>query len=299
MPTSPHTHTHTHSLVHHSNYLRYFERAREHVLDPRFLVKLFEDTGRSFVVVSANTKYKVGARHGDILEVRTRACATSSYRLKFLQNVYRVSEEEEEVLLVEGVVEMVCVDKSMRLTKLPETLNAMISKNEKPKRSSFPVGSKKKEIIENTSHDMKCYLDDTDFTGVCYYANYLKWMERARAEILSTEFLSKMRRQDDGVGAAIHEASLNFKSGARFGDRIRITTRTEFQSKFRVLFHHTIYRIIDEKKGIEISSEEDKLEHLVSGKISIICLDKGGSGKLVAFPDSFRDKILDNSRCLK
>ena len=53
------------------------------MLDPRFLVTLFEDTGRSFVVVSANVKYKIGARHGDMLEIRTRTCATSSYRLKF------------------------------------------------------------------------------------------------------------------------------------------------------------------------------------------------------------------------
>lgn len=263
------------------------------MLNPRFLVNLFEDTGRSFVVVSANVKYKIGARHGDVLEVRTRACATSSYRLKFFQNVYRVREDEEDTLLVEGIVEMVCVDKSMRLTKLPDTLHSILEENEtKTKRRAMRVLRKEKKIVENKSYEMKCYLDDTDFTGVCYYANYLKWMERARAEILSTEFLSKMRRQDERVGAAIHEASLNFKSGARFGDRIRITTHTEFQSKFRVLFHHVIYRvcIVDSD-----DSAETKLEELVSGKISIVCLDNGGAGKLVAFPHSFQEKILGNA----
>ena len=96
-----------------------------------------------------------------------------------------------------------------------------------------------------------------------------------------------MRRQDERVGAAIHEASLNFKSGARFGDRIRITTRTEFQSKFRVLFHHVVYRVCT-------TGETTRLEELVSGKISIICLDNGGAGKLVAFPSAFQEKILES-----
>ena len=259
------------------------------MLDPRFLVTLFEDTGRSFVVVSANAKYKIGARHGDMLEIRTRTCATSSYRLKFFQNVYRIGEDEEDTLLVEGIVEMVCVDKSMRLTKLPEALDSLLEENEtKTKRRPMPVSKKEKKIVENKSHEMKCYLDDTDFTGVCYYANYLKWMERARAEILTTEFLSKMRRQDERVGAAIHEASLNFKSGARFGDRIRITTRTEFQSKFRVLFHHVVYRVC------MTGETTTRLEELVSGKVSIICLDNGGAGKLVAFPSAFQEKIWES-----
>ena len=146
----------------------------------------------------------------------------------------------------------------------------------------MPVSKKEKKIVENKSHEMKCYLDDTDFTGVCYYANYLKWMERARAEILTTEFLSKMRRQDERGRSAIHEASLNFKSGARFGDRIRITTRTEFQSKFRVLFHHVVYRVCT-------TGETTRLEELVSGKISI-CLDNGGGRFTLPFRVRFKKK---------
>ena len=117
------------------------------MLDPRFLVTLFEDTGRSFVVVSANVKYKIGARHGDMLEIRTRTCATSSYRLKFLQNVYRIGEDEEDTLLVEGIVEMVCVDKSMRLTKLPEALiHSWRRTRRKQKEDRCPYRRKKRKL---------------------------------------------------------------------------------------------------------------------------------------------------------
>ena len=150
----------------------------------------------------------------------------------------------------------------------------------------MPVLKKEKKIVENKSHEMKCYLDDTDFTGVCYYANYLKWMERARAEILTTEFLSKMRRQDERVGAAIHEASLNFKSGARFGDRIRITTRTEFQSKFRVLFHHVVYRVCT--TGETSKTRWFQAKFLLASTTEV-------PGKLAfSFSTAFQEKILES-----
>ena len=43
---------------------------------------------------------------------------------------------------------------------------------------------------ENFFHDVKVYYEDTDAGGVVYYANYLKYLERARTEALSTIGLS-------------------------------------------------------------------------------------------------------------
>ena len=84
-------------LVHHSNYLRYFERGREHLLGCNKLLTLFARSGRSFVVASITVLYKKGAVWGDVLEIRTSTHVHSPYRVEFRQDVYRGDE-----LLVEG-----------------------------------------------------------------------------------------------------------------------------------------------------------------------------------------------------
>ncbi len=102
-------------LVYHANYLAYFERAREHVIGAEKLVELLEE-GIGFVVYKASLTFKEGARLGDIIEIRSKYERTSEYRVHFEQKVYR-----GEKLLVDGEVEMVCVDtETGRLTKLPD-----------------------------------------------------------------------------------------------------------------------------------------------------------------------------------
>ncbi|MEE3327409.1 MAG: thioesterase family protein, partial [Myxococcota bacterium] len=52
-------------MVYHANYLKYFERAREHFIGPEELVRLFEEEDTAFVVYKAELTYKEGARLGD------------------------------------------------------------------------------------------------------------------------------------------------------------------------------------------------------------------------------------------
>lgn len=102
-------------LVYHANYLAYFERAREHIIGASRLVSLLEEDGIGFVVYRVGLTFKEGARLGDVIEIRSDYEKTSEYRVLFNQSAYR-----GERLLVEGEVEMVCVDTSTgRLTKLP------------------------------------------------------------------------------------------------------------------------------------------------------------------------------------
>ena len=49
---------------------------------------------------------------------------------------------------------------------------------------------------ENFYHNVKVYYEDTDAGGVVYYANYLKYLERARTEALSTIGLSNLQIRD-------------------------------------------------------------------------------------------------------
>ena len=85
-------------LVYHANYLKYFERAREHLLGTAELVRLLNDEGTGFVVYKAEMTFRRGAAFGDTIEVRTTVEQESDFRLAFKQDIYRGDER-----LVEGV----------------------------------------------------------------------------------------------------------------------------------------------------------------------------------------------------
>ena len=103
-------------VVYHANYLKYFERAREHMLGVDRLVQLFRDTGIGFVVYKADLTFREGAVHGDRLEVRTVARIASAYRIIFDQSVWRPAGKRA---LVEGEVHLACVDREQKLVPVP------------------------------------------------------------------------------------------------------------------------------------------------------------------------------------
>lgn len=100
-------------VVYHANYLRYFERAREHIIGPAELVSLLEQ-GVGFVVYKVSMTFKEGARLGDTVRIVSQYERESAYRVVFQQRAMR-----GDTLLVDGVVEMVCVDKDQNLVPLP------------------------------------------------------------------------------------------------------------------------------------------------------------------------------------
>ena len=110
--------------VYHANYLRYMERAREHLIGPEVLVDLWRNEGVGFVVYKANLTYKEPAHHGDVLVVRTTTSAASRWRLSFEQRIYRRGEEK---LLVDGGIELVTVDQAGKLVQLPERVWELLS----------------------------------------------------------------------------------------------------------------------------------------------------------------------------
>lgn len=104
-------------VVYHANYLKYFERAREHLLGVSELVALYREDGIGFVVYKAELVYKEGASFGESLEIHTLVSKESEYRLRFQQDVVRAGQTQK---LVEGKVELVCVDAEKRLVPLPK-----------------------------------------------------------------------------------------------------------------------------------------------------------------------------------
>lgn len=109
-------------VVYHANYLKYFERAREHLLGPDKLVELWENDGVGFVVYKCEMTFKEGAKLGDTLDIRTRVTMESAYRAIFDQKVYRQGSDK---VMVEGIVQLVCVDAEQKLVAIPKVVTAL------------------------------------------------------------------------------------------------------------------------------------------------------------------------------
>lgn len=109
--------------VYHANYLKYFERAREHLLGTDKLVRLLREDGIGFVVYKANLTYRRAAGFGDTIEIHTTVTKGSDYRLSFQQNVHRPDDDE---LLVEGIIELVCVNSDNELVPLPPSVTSLV-----------------------------------------------------------------------------------------------------------------------------------------------------------------------------
>jgi acyl-CoA thioester hydrolase len=110
-------------VVYHSNYLKYFERAREHMLGTRELRRLWEEEGVGFVVYKAELTYKQGAVFGDEVAIRSAVELESAFRLVFRQDAWRTSDE---TLLVQGSVQLVCVDRDKKLVRVPESVTRAV-----------------------------------------------------------------------------------------------------------------------------------------------------------------------------
>ena len=102
--------------VYHANYLRYFERAREHLIGQQRLVELLAQ-GVGFVVYRCELNFRSPAHLGDRLHIHTRPSKVSDYRAVFAQDVFRDGEEQP---IVRGVVEMVAVGPDGKPVPLPD-----------------------------------------------------------------------------------------------------------------------------------------------------------------------------------
>ena len=76
---------------------------------------------------------------------------------------------------------------------------------------------------ENFYYKIKVYYEDTDAGGIVYYANYLKYLERARTEALSTIGLSNLQIKDKfGAFIIVKSCNINYKKSAYLEDELSI-----------------------------------------------------------------------------
>lgn len=75
---------------------------------------------------------------------------------------------------------------------------------------------------------LRVYYEDTDAGGVVYHANYLRWFERARSDLLDLLGIDQAAALAAGEGGyTVAEASLRYLAPARLGDTVNIETQAE------------------------------------------------------------------------
>lgn len=72
--------------------------------------------------------------------------------------------------------------------------------------------------------EIRIYYEDTDCGGVVYYANYLRFFERARTEYLEQRGLSVKRLLEEGTQFMVVHAEIDYRSPARYGDVLSVET---------------------------------------------------------------------------
>src|SRR5216683_3014191 len=105
-------------LLHHANYLVYFEQARTELLRSLGVsYRDMEDQGYLLVLTRVGVHYRRPARYDDLLTLRTTVARTTSVRIDHRYEVFR-----DGTLVAEGSTTLACVDREGRVQALPKIL---------------------------------------------------------------------------------------------------------------------------------------------------------------------------------
>ncbi len=90
---------------------------------------------------------------------------------------------------------------------------------------------------------LRVYYEDTDAGGIVYYANYLKFIERARTEALIAAGLSQTElRERFGIIFAVREVQATYLAPARLEDQLVVTTRAGPPGGARLALEQEVWR---------------------------------------------------------
>lgn len=124
---------------------------------------------------------------------------------------------------------------------------------------------------------VRVYYEDTDAGGVVYYANYLKFLERARTDWLrSLGFEQQALMDDPGILFAVRRVEIDYLAPARFDDALTVTAAIESLAKVSMVFRQQILRRPDQV--------------LADARVKVVCLDRQRF-RPAAIPRNIRESL--------
>ena len=123
--------------------------------------------------------------------------------------------------------------------------------------------------------NVKIYYEDTDSGGVVYYANYLKFLERARSETLySLDFTNSGLFESHGILLIVKSCNIEYKKPAKFEDKLQIISEIISFTKTSFIMKQDI------KRNDELIS---------AAEIHLVAVDK--NGKPSKIPEELKQKL--------
>lgn len=93
------------------------------------------------------------------------------------------------------------------------------------------------------SFPVHVYYEDTDLAGIVYYANYFKYIERARTEWVRDLGVDQVKlKQDDGIVFAVRRVEADYLSPAKFDDALSVETELETMTGVRIVLNQAVKR---------------------------------------------------------
>jgi acyl-CoA thioester hydrolase len=102
--------------------------------------------------------------------------------------------------------------------------------------------------------EIRIYYEDTDCGGVVYYANYLKYFERARTQYLEERGLLVAGLMNEGTVFVVVHAEADYRSPARYGETLVIETVVSDLTAASVIFTHVVTEKVSRRVVVEGSA---------------------------------------------
>ncbi len=128
--------------------------------------------------------------------------------------------------------------------------------------------------------EKRIYYHDTDAGGIVYYGQYLCYLEEARTEFLETRGLSVQMFKERGLGYAVRQCNVTYRSPARYGDVLLCSAKLTKATSAQLVFHQTVH---DKKDG----------RLILEAEVSLVCLNT--EFKPAPIPDDLKEKLLQQT----
>lgn len=127
---------------------------------------------------------------------------------------------------------------------------------------------------------LRVYYEDTDLAGIVYYANYLKFIERARSEwVRSLGVDQSALKRDEGIVFAVRRVEADYLRPATFDDELTVETKVRALTGARIMLEQTVLR---------------GAERLFESVVTLVCLTDGGAP--ARLPADVRRSILQGAQ---
>ncbi len=123
---------------------------------------------------------------------------------------------------------------------------------------------------------VRIFYEDTDMAGIVYYANYLKYIERARSDIAEQLGVDQRAMREQDVVFVITRVEADYLGSARFADRLEVRTTHHAKGAVRWMFDQEVVRDGDV---------------IFRAKVTAVCMTTGG--KPTRLPANLRSQLND------